>query len=250
MKKNIFLRIALLALVFTLSTCGIFMGSGTAAKYYATANVKAEGTVALFDVRVNNGTDNIAAAGTVIADANLGALWEEDFVALENVKKDPGSADTGLTTLHVSPATGTILAPGTGSKNAVTVTNLSEVAVDVWISAGSGGNTPSTKIVFSGNLGTDWDATLADAMTKAIDSPKLPDGTTAYPAAKVNTTTHKVRLDPAGGTNCTVVFPLWWKWPFANNDGNASTDGSDTYLGVNASAKLTIPVVVNVEQVD
>ena len=81
-KRNIFLRIGVLMLIATLATSGVFVGSGTYAKYIASAQYEATGRVAKFDVRINGTTFSKADIGTPYAVTNatgfLGTLYQEN----------------------------------------------------------------------------------------------------------------------------------------------------------------------------
>jgi len=64
MKKNIYLRIALLMLVAAIATSGVFIGSGTTAKYVAAAKFDASARVAKFELQIAKNGDSIAATPT------------------------------------------------------------------------------------------------------------------------------------------------------------------------------------------
>lgn len=228
MKKNLFLRIALLVLVSALATSAVFVGTGTSAKYVAAANANASATVAKFDVQLsqNGGTKsgNIASTTVALTASTLGTLLEEDVSA-------------GETDQHVTDAaTGRLIAPGTGGKSGkLTVHNDSEVLVKVWLSQGTGESIPEDSgILFSGNSGGNWRSTIQAA---------LQDMTAGGLASNA------IPIDINDSHDFEDV--LLWKWPFGtpNTPANAQ-DGYDTGLGVAGTAKLTIPVKINVEQVD
>jgi hypothetical protein len=64
MKKNLFLRIALCLMIVVSATSGLFMGSGTAAKYAVAAEGNAVARVARFSVFVSTNGKSTASPGT------------------------------------------------------------------------------------------------------------------------------------------------------------------------------------------
>ena len=229
-KKNLFLRIAMLMLIATVATCGVFVGSGTTAKYVAQATATATAEVALFDVKIQTGAStwspNIAVTTYGVSVNQLGQLLQPAGTNGDGALSMNHSANT-----IINSTTGTHIAPGTGGKVTITLRNDSEVAVDVWLVASSGtvDYPTGSGIVFSNAVAGTF-GTLADAM-----------------AAANGGGTNKIRLDPVGGTTTAQTFDLYWKWPFYTSAGQ---DTTDTNLGTAGTAKLTVPLNVRVEQAD
>ena len=163
------MRIGALLFVAVMATTGVFMGSGTTARFVASADVRSEARVAVFDVRVgmrnadnDNFTmsENFARAGAVHANLSAagqvftarttlsGPLWNTSTWP-ENpaVLTAPGFGNyshlemgrPGSPTLprYVRPADGTVIAPGTGGRIDLRFANYSEVAVDFFLDSTS-----------------------------------------------------------------------------------------------------------------
>lgn len=209
MKKNIFLRIALVMLVTVIATTGVFVGSGTFAKYIASADATSSARVAKFEVRVNNTTFSQTGGAKFGTTITLGD-WQADAALLDTTGAE--SAD------HVKPVDGTIIAPGTGGRLTLTLKNASEVAVKFTL------NTTNSK--------------LSGTAAAALD-PKLKWGTAARPtgtlATALSTINGAADMTLAPGTSAsptTKTVDLYWFWPF----GPDAQDATDTTLGVNAVA--------------
>jgi len=250
MKKNLFLRISLLLLVATLASSAVFVGTGTSARYVTEGTVTASGTVAKFDIKVSAATlaksGNIAALPSYAATIdNLGTLYEAGTGtnAAGNGDGALGPEENAGSVIHVTnAAAGTLIAPGTGGKGCtLTIHNDSEVAVHVWIELGATGfNNPGDRIQFSGNNGTNWRSTVAAALADKG-------------AASGKSAAEPIYIAPGGTSAASLDNFLQWKWPFGSTTGH---DDDDTALGVAAAtnpataAKLTIPLKINVVQVD
>ncbi|MCL2300703.1 MAG: hypothetical protein FWC27_11240 [Firmicutes bacterium] len=237
-KRNIFLRIAVLMLIAVLATSGVFVGSGTYAKYIAAANVEASARVAKFDVKVNGTTFSSATAAAVTVTGSLGSVFElfndgDD----SNLNYPATSGGTGngngrvsdqaenanpSTLKHLDNITGTLICPGIGGKISVLFKNDSEVAVRFWLDTATvthiGNNTndiSTATIQFSHENKTASFTTLAAAITAA-------KGSLAY-------------IDLVPGETASAPIDLWWRWRFSTN---GTQDDDDTKLGVLA-AKYT-----------
>ena len=225
MKNNLFLRIALLMLVATISMSAVFMGSGTVAKYYAQSEASASGRVALFKVSVTDKDDELKyVTNGEAATINLGTVLKEAQL---------GANENASGVVHVEEVDCSMIAPGTSSATEVLVTNESEVAIYVWLEAGtavSGDIAATANIEFTGD-GSTWRSTLAAALL---------DGPGSYGTA--------VYLEPGEYHTFTGIG---WSWPFGSPGGTPDAqDTADTGLGKLGSEYLNIPLKIMVEQVD
>jgi|GEM_PF-3543414 len=149
-KSNLLMRIGVLLMIAVMATTGVFVGTGTAARFVAEGNVEATARVARFDVRAGiRGADgnfptttNFARAGA----ANAGIISTTTTLSgpLWDTGNWPANPLTVSTTAgahlererlingqpgFVRPAEGTIIAPGTGGRIDLRFANYSEVAV-------------------------------------------------------------------------------------------------------------------------
>ena len=217
MKKNLFLRVGALMLVATLASCGIFIGTGTTAKYVASANVQASGQVAKFSVLINDG--EIANATLTPTTVNAGDL--SDSTIWQATDMGGTAHPAGTTTGTITTNDGSLIAPGTGGKFAFKIENKSQVTVKVTISAATTANLlPTAKIVFSDTASGTYGADLSSAIGVI----------TLHPGAAATTK------------------DIYWKWPFT---GAAGQDAADTALGIAATPpSLLAHLKVDVEQLD
>jgi len=232
LKKNYALRAA--ALLFAGCMFCLCTIAGTVARY--ALDVPIRGTAAragIFCVQVSADAADWVTLGTGAAlgsaSTGLGPLYEEDLVDFENVRTAPGST----VRLHVDPADGTIIAPGTGGKLSFVVRNLSEVPVWVWLERGPGFAEPTNAgIAFSGNDGVNWRPTIEEALADT--------GISGF-----------YYLPPAQAVGLAVSTPpihVWWKWPF---EIDGVQDSTDTGLGTASSKEsLAIFLLVKAEQAD
>ena len=256
-RTNIFLRIGVMLIIATLATSGIFIGSGTSARYVAEAELAAQARVARFAVYAgvtgnpafaNGGRFSQTGAAIVhltpagsplnsITGGAAGSLWDTLGAA-----PGGGPAETDITVND-----GTIIAPGTWGRIPLWFRNDSEVTVrfrlDTVDSTATG--IPTANIQFSHN-GTAWVDTLAAALTAANASPTLE----LPPVATL------------GGTGTPVGMNVYWRWRFMATGTPAqiqAQDVADTNLGVaaaeagadfNARPGLTLTLNIRAEQVD
>lgn len=224
MKKNLLMRIGLLLFVTVMATSGIFVGSGTYAKYYASGAGSAEAQVAKFEVLVGtNGGADAAISNSTMAPATLGTInllgstlreaFNPSVLENNNTTQSSGSPAAG-TANDVRPDTK--IAPGTAGYFQIKVTNNSEVAVGIRLTSVSEAMS-NVGIKF---LITDNDAVPA---ANAISSTNFAGAITA---ASGIFTSNTFVLPPTGTTAKTLY--VWWIWPYAGNDAN------DTALGVAA----------------
>jgi hypothetical protein len=148
---------------------------------------------------------------------------------------------------HVDPYDGTVIAPGTQGKISFKVQNDSEVRIKVSVkTADSPATYPGTTTnLASGNpagivfchTASGTFTTFSTAVTNALNAQSGGSGGSFELGPK---TTSSVQ---SGDIN------LYWQWPFSPSP---EQDAIDTDLGVNAASaeKLTIPLLVHVEQVD
>jgi len=252
MKKNIYMRIGVLMLIAALATSGVFVGSGTYAKYIAAAEVNASARVAKFQVQYGATTSGTftnfsqASAAPVVIQASgpLGTLLQPASSYADhpiyNASTNPTGTIVGVT------GNKTIIAPGTGGKIGFYFTNLSEVAVRFYLdpsctvsfgSATTRLNSETAKEIefapagASGAVPTTGWGSLVDALGDATTAGKYID-------LPPNTTT-------ASAANCRFVY---WRWVF-----EASRDARDTALGVaavSADVPMDLTVKFTAQQID
>ncbi len=204
MKTNTMMRVASVLLVAVLlSTCAI---AGTYAKYVSTTTGTDSARVAKWDFKVNGTT------------ANSNTFTFNLFETILDTDKS-GEDD-------ITPADGTIIAPGTQGSFEIVLKNDSEVtakyAIDYTVT-----NTNNIPVQFSVDNGASWSSDLADV--SATDATEL--------AASTGTTTIIVQ----------------WRWAFerGNDDAEKNTNNAaDTTLGLAGSAELKVEAKITVEQVD
>jgi len=266
-KRNIYLRIATLLLIASVATTGVFMGTGTTAKYVAEATVKAEARVATFDVRINASNTNIAQNyinGTMLEVEvdGVGSLLQPHPFSPAIPVGTAMSAHTVAPTGTILSITGDMIAPGTAGKVDITVHNHSEVAVKVEFIEIEGYEVTiptGSRVEFSHTAdGNDWHEDINDALLKLSSKTGAADIIGAVTGA-----TGVIELPPkaSGGTaGNTGAKSLYWRWPFSRSDDQ---DTADTKLGVVAAGgtvspamtpaadcKLTFKIGVRVTQID
>jgi hypothetical protein len=139
----------------------------------------------------------------------------------ETILDTDGSSEDDIT-----PADGTIIAPGTKGSFDIILKNDSEVtakyAIDYTVT-----NTANIPVEFSVDNGATWTKDLSDVT--ASDATEL--------AASTGTTTITVQ----------------WRWAFERgdtDDAKNTNNTSDTTLGLAGSAELKVAAKITVEQVD
>lgn len=192
--------VAALVVVMMFTMC--FVG-GTFAKYISSATGTDSAKVAKWSIKVG-GTD-IATADTFTFDLFKTIL-----------DSDGTSAET-----DISPADGTIIAPGTSGSFEIVIKNESEVTAQYTIDY-TVTNTDNIPVEFSVDGGANWSADLADVA--ASESTKLAVG-------------------------ATKTVTVQWRWRFEATD-IAAGDAIDTPLGIAAAATLTVEAKVTATQVD
>ena len=282
MKKNNFLRVAAVLLVFCLFSCAV--SSLALAKFKAEAQVRTglSARVASFRVLVN-GVDIVTPFLVDIGTVGIGTatltlplytsessaddthdLYEWDFSALENlfaddirhVEKDinPG--------FYVGDYLGeentAVLAPGTGGKIQFLVENLSEVPIkyEVTFSNMTNDGIPLEFTDDEGFLADEWedDMNADNAMSDVLPAWNGIDGSSGPH-------TNKLLLDSGlGGT-------VYWRWVFERLDygpnlalpgtdpipGLDKFDNLDGSLGIDAQKepiKLSVDIEIRVTQLD
>ena len=200
MKKNGTIKLAILILALTMVT--MMLVSGTFAKYVREYSGTSTGTVAKFKVGE-------------ISSASL------------NLFSTINEVDATTSETHV--ASGKI-APGTGGKFQITLSNESEV-----------------------------DVTYALSVTETSNSSNIPieystDGTTYTTAANLNSTGTLVK---ASSQATTTTATIYWRWAFtgsaSTNYTSSQTDTTDTNLGEygNGTApSVVISVAASYTQID
>lgn len=201
--KNNKLFIAGLVTVFV-ALCSLTLVSSTWAKYTSTASGTDSARVAKWSWQYN----------TYDTDKVLIDLFNDSKVYELDVNNNPSiEAD-----LHVAQGEA-LIAPGTGGKFALEVTNNSEVtgkvAFDFEV---TGADVPLEFKVDNG----DWSSNLSDISSENV----------------------------AMGATKTVT--IYWRWLYergANESEIEANDKADTVLGI-ASETVTVSVTINFEQVD
>jgi len=231
-KRNIFLRIGVLMLIATLATSGVFVGSGTYAKYIASAQYEATGRVAKFDVRINGTTFSKADIGTPYAVTNatgfLGTLYQENCTT-----PHPGGASTAT----INAIDGSLIAPGTGGKMSFEFTNYSEVSVRFWLDT-------ATAVTFANGLASTADIQFASGNSSG---PTGSWGTLASALSDGDTGTNFVDLAPMTTTgSATTSKAVYWRWQF-----DCGRDAEDTALGVATTpGTMSLNVRIKAKQLD
>jgi len=239
-KRNIFLRIGVLMLIATLATSGVFVGSGTYAKYAATKEGSAQARVASFHVFVG-GTEfsSSGVTGTehiITASGPLGPLLQPSA----SFASHPGGSPPGTMGVPtISAVDGSLIAPGTGGRLYFTFTNTSEVSVRFWL------DSVASTVSLGNGLTT-------NEIKFAVDNSGIP-GTfgTSLATALGSYGANYVDLGPASGAT-SVTRGVFWQWPF---DQGTSQNGQDTILGKAAqtlanAGTLTLTLKIRAQQID
>jgi hypothetical protein len=285
MKKNIYMRIGVLLFIAVLATSGVFVGSGTYAKYIAAATVEATARVAKFEVQIrkalttgttptwtaDNGgyltfSQSSAAAmnlNTSWGTMNLGTVYDVTPVTpsatpdangalTTNIKVDLATPETHISTYNTTND-GSIIAPGTGGRFCFQVKNNSEVSVrfsldSIDATAGVGVTYTGTPSVSTANIEFSTDN---NTWYSANDFGAML--TAAYNANKW--------IDLGPGATWTFATDgtqgcIYWRWRF--NRGNDATaikaqDTADTALGVAAVTSvgtMTLKIGIKAVQID
>ena len=219
MKKNKMMRLAAILLVCVLMTTSVI--SGTFAKYVSSASGTDTARVAKWDVvykdNVNGGEVDISGNDTVSFDL-FNTVYEVDAATAEE---------------HVAKGTGTmIIAPGTGGKFALTVTNNSEVDASIKLELSESAH--------------------------ALPIEYSLDGTTYYADfTEINTANAAIALKYIGGGTTTKDITVYWRWAFtgdqSTNFKTTQTDLTDTAAGVaaqDADQTITITATITATQID
>ena len=278
MKKNYFLRAAVLMLVLCTLMSGVFMGTGTMAKYIAAGEGAAEAHVAKFSVKVvgqghtaNTDAQELATKtdGTAMV---LAAKSSKDFFSqIFNAAYKAHDTTYGTTNDSVvsKNGTGLLVAPGTTNELTpapakIKVWNESEVAVRIRaqlvgvIGIGGGGESATVHEVplqvknSAGNyvaVGTVTSSGLLNTpidLISSIDLPPNQDGTTVT-------------------TGYSEFDGIFWKWVFDGADSAYSTDRTgvtatgklfsdtdifDTALGIHGVDNAKFQIRITAEQID
>lgn len=222
-KKNWVLRIASLALVFTLmSTC--LLGS-TLAKYITQGSGSDTARVAKWGVKITSGE----------------SLFDTKYKTDDNT-----SADTGTYSV-ISSSSDKVLAPGTsGTAAAFTVSGTPEVACTVDISNATLTYSDAWTAVVGSYRPILWTLKMTDSSgnTETIAETSV--------VADLITALKDCSADYAPNTSLNQTYTISWAWPFSST-GNVN-DTSDTALGdaaaVGADLKVNLNFTVNVTQID
>lgn len=267
MRKNYYLRAAVLLLALFTLTSGVFMGTGTMAKYIAAGEGAATARVAKFSVKLTDGTTDVQLAETAGVVKDLGAQTYvtklfSPFYANVAGGNTPTTATATTNSVEAKNGTDKIVAPGTMSAatNTIMVWNESEVTVDVKIQilsvTGVGADDPPVLVPLRIN-----NVAVATTFPQTLATLTLPPNQTK-PAAAITT---------AGATQNAVN--LTWEWPFSPNGdtvnatargaGNKFTAGTDpdkftisnvdyydTVLGIRGTDQVNITFRILAEQVD
>ena len=193
MKKNT-KKICVMLLLAVVAIASYFV-SGTYAKYTRALGGSDTATVAKFSVT----------AGTLNKEQNA------EIALFDTIKEE----DTTSAETHVKE---NLIAPGTGGKFDITLTNASEVDVDAVITLKETANTSNVPIKYSLD-GTNWKT--ADETTKTVG------------------------LNYVGGTKTSDTITVYWKWVYAGDDS------ADTKLGeMETAPTVTTQVTATFTQVD
>ncbi|MDR0530830.1 MAG: hypothetical protein LBG83_02030 [Oscillospiraceae bacterium] len=221
LKKNYFLRAAVLLLALCTLTASVFLGSGTMAKYYASAEGTASARVAKFSVEVQ--AVDIAQASSPTFTVNL-------FDSLKEI-----NGTTAEDHVATSPK---LIAPGTGGPllQDIVVTNKSEVTVNVELQY---------------RKATAWNASLDGKVL--VNGSAIPSAWTTVPGTSIKQLDY---VGKSGGIFVTTFSPgVNWSWAFGNTTfgtvtAAGGTDQSDTILGVAGAAVAAVDFRIWAEQVD
>jgi len=254
MKKNYFLRAAVLLMVLCTLTAGIFVGTGTMAKYIAAGTGDAEARVAKFSVKIINST-GISGTETELAQLVSGggplelgvgttASVFNSIFKTTYATDDPGYS--GANSVE-SADTGYVVAPGTtnaGTTESFKIWNESEVAVKIKVEVIEAPSIGGTAVPLQVKIGGTWSAI-----------PTL----SSSPIVLVN----DVTLAPNQEfTDTGVTVPMIeWRWLFTGPDTIYSTDRNtmdaadafDTALGIAAQTNAATPgftIKITATQID
>jgi len=256
-KRNIFLRIALLMLCATLATSGVFYGSGTFAKYIASAPVNVNATVAKFDVLLKdekgdfkhfqdlNGNTVSIALFDDFGTGRASIYCTDPWIGTEFQVYPGDYSNKGYTPTKF--ADGKLIAPGTMGKMEFTFRNLSEVSVRFYLDpvATTFTGVNNAKLIFFAN--------------SAEGTPPNPQNETVFGAIS--------SITGASGTASIVIHPgqpdktvnFWWCWPFHLKDAPSDAydlisaqDLVDTALGETKALppRCTASFLIKAEQID
>lgn len=231
-KRSPFLKIAggMLA-VSLLTTCVI---SGTMAKYTSSASGSDTARAAKWSILVN---------GTEIATRTPQTM---DFDLFNTIGDDDNGYDDDVNVVNVSEDEPAIIAPGTGGKIDLVITNNSEVTAEYDLELSE--NNPSGIPIQYSFDGAYYFYSFADLKAMAENTY---DGW-----ADMIMQIAGVDLTNAA-PNSTITIPVDWAWAFDENSYVApmagQTDETDTNLGIGAGDEIvpiTITAKVTANQVD
>ena len=218
-KKNRVLRFAFIALMFTLVS-GILM-MGTLAKYVTTGS--------------GSDTARVAKWGVAVDASSADGLFKTEYA------KDDSSYTL---TANSVVAASKVVAPGTsGTLTDVAITGTPEVACRIAF------NVDATNSVLAGWV--DSNGVAYEPIVWTLTGPSgviATDGTFADLLAKLNA----VSVDVAPGTDLSTVgmgsYVIGWSWPFSTSSAN---DVNDTFLGnLTTAPTITLAFDVTVTQID
>ena len=191
-RTNLLTKFAIYVLLITIIT--LILVSSTYAKYTTTLTGSDTATVAKFAV---------------------GGLDSSSFNLFDTTVKEVNATTTDTDVANDR------IAPGTGGKFAITLTNDSEVSVNYVLSIQETSNTSNVPIEYSLD-GTTY-VTAANFASQANASGKLEVGST---------------------TQQTKTLTVYWRWAFtgsaSTNFTSSQTDTTDTTLGTAATAPTVV----------
>ena len=224
MKKNYFLRASVLLLALCTLTAGVFVSTGTMAKYIASGEGSASARVAKFSVKIGDAADTIgeeiaATAGSV---TTLGA--DSSATLFSAIFKDT----YGTTVISGKTPKDKVVAPGTdaGGSNIIKIWNASEVSVKVKVeitgTTAIGGATGATMVPlqFSIDGGATWQGT--GSASNAATFPIVLQNDITLPPNQTQGT-------------ATMNLSLQWRWVF----DVTTPAGGDTVYSANRGSGLT-----------
>lgn len=243
MKRNLFLRISVLLFVAVTATSGVYVGSGTFAKYTASAQGTAQARVALFKVAVKRNADTTSKIMTTESDLGTINLYRTLLESYDLAEGENQNGKPNTTQSPKSPANGTpndvlpskvtadttdpIIAPGTAGYFDLYVENQSEVSVVIKLKAEEG-SLSTTDIQFVAK-NTNSATPPADGDFNTADSDVL------------------FILLPAGVTGNSGTFRVWWRWRYYVSDAQ---DAKDTALGKVGTEQIKLNYTLEAIQID
>jgi len=223
MKKNYFLRAAVLLLALCTLTAGIFVGTGTMAKYIAAGTGDAEARVAKFSVKIaeagGSGVEFATGSTVTLGTGGTANLFNALF---KNTYKGTG-ANSGTDTV-VGASSEKVVAPGTAgdADDFMEIWNESEVMVNVKVEV--------TAVAGIGGTGT-----LVPLQVKNAAGTFVAVGSQTAGLLDAPIVLYTANLAPGqSAADSSQKIPLEWQWIFDTTDTVYNATGRNTATAIDA----------------